>query len=565
MYRLSGLVALSGLLALGYAGVGSGAAPDLGRSHDCDSGGALCTEVLDSIGYNGSYTGHDEPSLLFYSNVPGSGNQMTYLLRLPKDPPTLPAQDGSGGTFNFQLHPAFWVGLAVCDDQSSPNPGGSGVGANIPCQPDSDANIYDSSNPNDAHFIGKHPGTAFMEMQFYPAGMGFYFTGSGSPTQWSSALNIDSLSTNANTGQLNNAACNAAAGEEYVNFAWITKSGVPVAPPSPLLATGATFTLTPDVLLYNPGDLLRVTLQDTAHGLKITITDLTSGESGFMTASATNGFAQVLFDPAGTNCDPQTHNLTRDFHPMYATSSEHTRVPWAAHSYNVAFSDEIGHFEYCNRVHFEGGSCTRDGVGDLDNGLPARAEDDIFCFDAAFNQSQGFVAIGGCAGTDFDFDGVPYKLVWPGTFTNVALDGAYHARPVQFTSPLFRDSQGESRNYSRVAFEADLPRIESNTNPPCQRHIANPADPNPGQGCVNPPKGADFYPIYTTGGDPQSCVWQLGGAHLPGTTNTFGGTSTAEYGQLLVLAYPIPGPAVTLRYNNFRNVLSLNPCLNENE
>ena len=82
---------------------------------------------------------------------------------------------------------------------------------------------------------------------------------------------------------------------------------------------------------------------------------------------------------------------------------------------------------------------------------------------------------------------------------------------------------------------------------------------------MNPPKGADFYPIYTTGGGPQSCVWQLGGAHLPGTTNTFGGTSTAEYGQLLVLAYPIPGPAVTLRYNNFRNVLSLNPCLNENE
>jgi len=77
MFRLSGLVALSGLLALGYAGVGSGAAPDLGRSHDCDSGGALCTEVLDSIGYNGSYTGHDEPSLLLYSNVPGSGNQMT--------------------------------------------------------------------------------------------------------------------------------------------------------------------------------------------------------------------------------------------------------------------------------------------------------------------------------------------------------------------------------------------------------------------------------------------------------------------------------------------------------
>ncbi len=568
MFRSSRLVSLSALLALGYAGVGSGAPPDLGRSHDCDVGGALCAEVFDSIGYNGSYTGHDEPSVLFYSNVHGSGNHMTYLLRLPKDPPTLPAQDGTGGTFNFQLHPAFWVGVAMCDDQSSPNPGGSNVGANIPCQPDSDANIYDSSDPSDAHYIGKHPGTAFMEMQFYPPGMGFYLTGSGSLTQWSSALNIDSLSTNANTGQVMNAACQNAAvgGEEYINFAWITKSGVPVAPPSPLLATGATFTLTPDVLLYNPGDLLRITLQDTGHGLKITIRDVTTGEQGSMTASAANGFAQILFDPTGANCDVQTHNLPRDFHPMYATSSEHTRVPWAAHSYNIAFSDEIGHFEYCNAVDFEGGNCITDGVGDLDN---FGTEDDVGCFDAAFNESQGFLAIGGCSGTDIDFDGVPYQLVWPGTFANIRLDRAYHARPVQFTSPVFTDSQGDVRNYSRVAFETDLPRIEFATNPPCQRHISNPADPNPGQGCVNPPTGGNFYPIFTTvGGDSGnsqgSCLWQEGGAHLPGTTNTFGGTSTAEYGPLLILAYPIPGPAVSLRYNNFRNVLSYNPCPNEN-
>src|SRR2546430_4077267 len=34
------------------------------------------TTLFRSIGYNGSYTGHDEPSLLFYSNVPGSGNQI---------------------------------------------------------------------------------------------------------------------------------------------------------------------------------------------------------------------------------------------------------------------------------------------------------------------------------------------------------------------------------------------------------------------------------------------------------------------------------------------------------
>jgi hypothetical protein len=62
-----------------------------------DQSGVLCTEVFDSIGYGGAYTGHDEPSVLFYSNVAGSGNTGVYLLQLPKDPSTLPKQDGTGG------------------------------------------------------------------------------------------------------------------------------------------------------------------------------------------------------------------------------------------------------------------------------------------------------------------------------------------------------------------------------------------------------------------------------------------------------------------------------------
>ena len=135
---------------------------------DCsDRTGIFCTEVFDPIGYWGAYTGHDEPSLLFYSTARGSGNRNIYRLRLPKDQPTLPKQDGTGGTFNFQLHPAFWFGMAMCDDQSAPNPGGSLVGANIPCTPDSDRNIFDGSDPTKTDYIGRHPGTAFMEMQFY--------------------------------------------------------------------------------------------------------------------------------------------------------------------------------------------------------------------------------------------------------------------------------------------------------------------------------------------------------------------------------------------------------------
>src|SRR5438034_10328165 len=61
---------------------------------------ALCTEPADSIGYAGEYTGHDEPSLLFYSNTPGSGNSNTYQLTLPDDPKVMPNQAGTAGTWN---------------------------------------------------------------------------------------------------------------------------------------------------------------------------------------------------------------------------------------------------------------------------------------------------------------------------------------------------------------------------------------------------------------------------------------------------------------------------------
>ena len=309
----------------------------------------------------------------------------------------------------------------------------------------------------------------------------------------------------------------------------------------------------------NSGDELVVTLSDTAHGLKVVVDDRTTGQSGFMVASAANGFAEILYDPNGTNCDFATHNIPYDFHPMYSTSTEHTRVPWAAHSYNIAFSDEIGHFEYCNAVDSEGGSCTQPGIND-----PGGTDvDDGGCFDATFLGSIGLVPVGGCFGEDDDYDGVPYQLVWPGTLANKKQDRALHAQPVQFTSPVFWDDENEKTDYSRVAFETDLPRTEFATNPPCQRHISNPGDPHPGRGCVDPPAGTKFYPFYTTKAtdEGENCVWQLGGANLPGTTDTFGGSSTTEFGHLLALGYPAAGGVPTFRFNDFRRVLNTNPCL----
>ncbi len=527
------------------------AAGEPGYGHPlCEQGAATCTELNQ---YIGGYTGHDEPSLLFYSNTPGSGNNATYTLTLPTDPPVLPTQDGSGGTFNFQLHPAFWFGMAMCDNQSAPNPGGSSFGPTVPCTPNSDSNIFNSPDPTSPSYIGLHPGTAFMEMQFYPPGWVSWPAGNSCNARlWCAALNIDSLSQNSNTGQILNPTCRAITGLEYVNFAFITKNGVSQAPANPVDSTLATFTPNPNLDLFmHSGDTLTVSMGDTPNGFRIVINDITTGQSGSMTASAANQFGEVQYAPSpSTACT----NIPTNFHPMYATSSENTRVPWAAHSYNVAFSDEIGHFEYCNAVNESTGTCTTAGVSDP-SGVDA---DDVGCFSPGDSTR---IAIGGCLGTDVDFDGPEYSNTWPGTFSNAVQDAQVHPTPIQFTSPLFNGSS----NYNRVAFEADLPRIEFATSPPCQRHISNPADPNPGAGCVNPPAGASFYPLYSTADSGQGCVWQLGGPFIPGTTNTFGGSSAAEFGPLLSLFYPVANGQPSFRYNDFRNVLSSNPCPNSNQ
>jgi len=534
------------------ASYGSAArADDEGPGLHCDEGGPFCAETNDAIGYEGQYTGHDEPSLLFYSNTPGSGNSNQYNLRLPAEPKTLPTQAGTGGTWNFQLHIATWLGMALCDNQSAPE------FTNEPCTPDSDTNIFDGTDENAADYIGKHPGTAFLELQFYPPGWAFWTNAiSCDAHQWCAAMAIFSFNSNQNTGVPNNADCLNTVGIEPANFAFITKNGTPHAPPSPLAATLGTFTPQPSTDLFmNAGDKLQVQIYDApgpTGGLRTVIHDLTTGQTGSMTASADNGFAQVNYEP---DPDPNNPSVTCSqaqytFRPMYSTSSEHTRVPWAAHSYNVAVSDEIGHFEYCDAINPANRRCTDPGGNDttLDG-------DDRGCFDAS---ESLFVPITGCIATDNDFDGVSYQPVWPGANPNRGQDKKYHPDPFIFTSPLFTSATG-LKNYDRVAFEADLPRIEAaDFGGNCNRFT--------GTNCVNPPPGSNFYPIYTTGNSGPglsgkgSCIWQFGGPYLEGTTNTFGGNSAAEFGPLLFSFYPNPDPEMRRRTNNFRNVLSSNPC-----
>jgi hypothetical protein len=537
------LVVVSGLTITGVIQTPQAKAATAVAAHvhiDCSNvvQAARCTDIANSDDIFGHYVGHDEPSNLFYSNTPGSGNRNSWKMTLPKDPsasnPLTP-----GKSYNFELHPAFWFGMAMCDTQSDPNQIST-------CRPNSDKNIVDPTvSPN-------HPGTAFMEMQFYPPGWASFNIGASGtscdPTKWCAALNIDSLSDQPVTGLNNNAACAAATGLEYVNFAFITKNGVPQGPPSPLLANASTFV--PDrnkVLLMNSGDTIITTMHDTQNGLRIDLKDLTNGRSGFMVSSASNGFAQVKFDPTGTNCDPATHNLPYNFHPMYSTSSEMTNVPWAAHTYNIAFSDEIGHFDFCTGATAitPTGSCP---AGNFEGQGPTQSptdRDDNFCFPAS---SSLRIQVPGCVDLNAGFDGQPYQTRWPDGNTKL------HPTSILFSSPL--TGSNYNVNYSRSAFEADLPLLEFEISGTCNIFS--------GVGCALLPTTdigtpANFYPFYSIRKINGQCVWQLGN-HIPGSSNDF--RQNSQYGSLVQSTFTAfgGGGASLAAYFNFRQIFAHNPC-----
>ena len=502
------------------------------KSQACITGRVLCTEVQDYYhAFGHTYVGHDEPSVLYYSNVPGAGNRDSWKVILPKDPPR---QVVPGRSWSFQLTPAFWFGMAMCDTQSYPEVVST-------CTPGSDSNITP---------LAQHPGTAFMELQFYPPGWVKQFNSQSCDARdWCAALTIDSLSENPINGTTLNTTCQnqILGGTEYVNFAFLTHSGTPIGPPNPLQFDPATSgnPTPPDVLFMRPADSLSVSMHDTAQGLQTVIVDHTTGQIGLMTASAANGFGQIQYAPTGTSCT----EIPYDFHPMYSTSSPATRVPWAAHSYNIAFDEEIGHFDYCSNVNTSTGTCA--GL----EGAPGDQEptdgDDNACFPAA---DSLLVQVNGCNGTNAPgFDGTSYLKDWPDGNTYL------HPTPELFSSPL--TGSFYNVNYSTAAFESDTPRIEA-------PDLGGTCNRTTGAGCtIVPPtddgQPATFYPFFSItsffpiGG---TCRWFIGDV-IPGVSaNDFGGVS--QYGSLLplqFLAFGGRGATVTV-FNDFQNNLGTNPC-----
>jgi len=475
-----------------------------------------CMEIAGNDNYNGFldngwYLGHDEPAQQFLSSKAGSGNSAQYKVTLPTEPALAPNGTISGSVWDYQLQIATWFGMVMCDTQSYPE-------GSTTCTPDSDSNIQVPPKAN-------HAGAAYMELQFYPPGWSPFISQiSCDQIHWCVAVTIDSLQ--ASYGFANeNLNC-----IEPVNFAFLTLNGQPVGPPGPDTANNATFTPTPEVLEMNEGDNLVVSMHDTSAGFLTQVQDVSTGQSGSMVASDKNGFRQILWDPVNHSCNGQNYS----FHPMYSTAAgpvnytdpntgtthlePQTWATWTAHTYNVAFTSEIGHFETPDRG-------SQSGEGKMKEEGP--------CFSGP--------TIPGCIGSDVpDFDGFSYQKDWPdGTGTRPT--------PFYYNSPLSLSKAGSySNGYSQMAFEADLPRLEVPA-------LGGTCNRSTGAGCTNPPPGANFYPWFHEATTATGCRYTISD-DLPNQISNYGG-EVSSYGGLEMTSYGFAS-----RFNNYSSGPQSNSC-----
>ncbi len=349
-------------------------------------------------------------------------------------------------------------------------------------------------------------------------------------THWFSALTIDSLECTAGYAH-----CNPAC-EEPANVAFIQKNGIPPGPPAPQNANLATNTPNAETLLMNPGDTITVHMFDApvpdqpgAKAFEVVMKDVTTGQSGFMQASAKNGFENTSI----TDCSGTPYN----YQPEYSTASAKNNSPWGAGLGDITTTVETGHFTPCTSltdpftIGLPGGGTDvtyKYCHGPYESASPPDTTSsvepaDSLCFPAgdthgALNSAPDEVT--GCLDNafqngDLDFDGTPYWPEWPVSRTPTAI------YPGTFTQQLPTTT---GRQYSQFYLETDLALSEST----CTAS---------GAGCSVPPPNAPgkFYPYFTRVRSGSTCTIEFGNVS---TGATYG--KDAQYGtnQDSTLGYP---------------------------
>ncbi len=240
----------------------------------------------------------------------------------------------------------------------------------------------------------------------------------------------------------------------------------------------STFTPNAETLLMNQGDSLKLTIKDTTNGVLTRVVDQTTGKSGFMIASAANGFQSLNVN----TCAPTNFN----FHPEFSTARFGNFVNWTGLQANVGFATETGHFEV--------------GSGDGDR-------DDTQCFPGP--------VVAGCIGTDFDFDGTSYQADWPDGTSNTPTSLQIHSVLGKGIGPVSSPNglTNYTHPYTALQFETIVLLTEAAV----------------GTCCHLPPLGATFYPFFAQSGSGTHCALTFGNDIRGATVNDFG--RDAQYGR----------------------------------
>jgi hypothetical protein len=430
------------------------------------------------------------------------------------------------------------MSMAMCDSNSYPE---------SPCTPESDSNAPTCVGANTTG-CSLGGGSAFMEFQLYPPGMPPWVDSTScDDTHWCAALTIDSLECT--TGF---AVCNGAC-EEPVNAAWIQRNGVPTGPPSPQQYDLASATPNHDTLLMNPGDTIRIHMWDApapggGDAFEVQVTDLTTGQTGWMQASAANGFASTsggIVDGQAGNCSGTPTN----FQPEYSTAGTSEVISWAAIQTNISTEFETGHWEPCTEVTEPATyPLYNSGLTDTywnvckgpyeDNDADEATEpSDAFCYQqgdthGALDTQPDLMS--GCEDNvfqngDLDFDGTPYYPEWPVGSTPTA------KLPGSFVQSL--PSTGGTQ-YSKYFTQTDIALSEQ----PCQEH-------SPSR-CTGPPVGpGGLYPYWSRVSGSDGCKLEFGNVSTGAGVNDLG--QDAQYGTDQV---------GTLGYDEFEGPVQQNTC-----
>jgi hypothetical protein len=297
----------------------------------------------------------------------------------------------------------------------------------------------------------------------------------------------------------------------------------------------------------NPGDTITFHMYDApapggGKAFEVVMDDLTTHQSGFMQASAANGFMNT----SSADCSGTPFN----FQPEYNTAKAGNINPWGADQVDISTEFETGHWESCTSLSdpipnpldpSDGSTLYNECAGPYENAGPpdntTPETGDSLCWYAG-DTHPGYDGPGtstppdtitACQDNliqngDLDFDGTPYWTEWPTGLT-----------PTRYPSSfleLFPTSYG--RQYSQYRIQTDIALSEST----CAGNTL-PGGGGTTSGCTVPPQGpGHFYPYWSQLHVGGFCALEFGNVSSGFGVNDLG--RWAQYGtdQFNTYGYP---------------------------